>query len=214
MKGRIYIPLVVLVILLLAAGTCRRAGSWLVKDDAPLHADVMVLLMGNLSDRVLQVDDLYKQGTATRVWIVEPYSDDYQTLEDRGVHIFTDTDRALRALGGLGIPAERVEILPGNASSTKMEAESVRDYLRTAADVDTLLLVSSSYHTRRAFKIFKTAFRAMEDPPVLVCSASDYSDFQPEKWWKEREDIQEVVLEYMKMTSFFLFEKRKLKRGR
>lgn len=211
MKRRIYIPVVLVVMLLLAVGGCRKAGTWLVKDDAPEHADVMVLLMGNLSDRVLQVDDLYENGTATTIWIVEPYLDDYRALERRGVHVFTDTDRAIRALDGLGIPGENIHILPGNASSTQMEAESVRAYLRTTAPVDTLLLVSSSSHMRRAFNIFRAAFKAMEDAPVLLCSPSSYSDFHPEKWWKDREDIQNVVLEYLKMTNFLLFEKRKLR---
>jgi len=200
------------ILLLLGVGGCRKAGTWLVKDDAPEHADVIVLLMGNLSDRVLQVDDLYSEGKATTVWVVEPYTDDYKALEDRGVHVFTDTDRALRALGGLGIPADSIQILPGNATSTQMEAESVRNYLQSISGVDTLVLVSSSTHTRRAYNIFNAAFKGLEEAPVLLCSPSAYSRFHAEKWWKDREDIQEVVLEYMKMVNFFLFEKRKLRK--
>jgi len=126
--------------------------------------------------------------------------------------VFTDIDRALRALGGLGIPADSIQILPGNASSTQMEAESVRNNLQSTTGVDTLVLVSSSTHTRRAFNIFKAAFKGMEEPPVLLSSPSAYTEFHAEKWWKDREDIQEVVLEYLKMVNFFLFEKRKLRK--
>lgn len=211
MKRRIYIAAIIILILLLGVGGCRKAGVWLVKDDHPEHADVLVMLMGNITDRVLEVADLYMGGIAGRVWIVEPYDDEFQALGEKGVNMVTDTDRAMIALIGLGIPRDSIKILSGNASSTQMEAQIVRDYLMTTGSVDTLILVSSSSHTRRGYNIFRAAFKPMADPPVLSCSPSTYSGFHAEKWWKNREDIQDVVLEYLKMTNFFLFEKRKLK---
>ena len=48
-------------------GGCRRAGTWLVKESVPSHADALVLLMGNFTDRVLQTADLYRSGIADRV---------------------------------------------------------------------------------------------------------------------------------------------------
>ena len=72
--------------------------------------------------------------------------------------------------------------------------------------------MASSSHTRRAQMIFNAAFSTLEDPPELYCSPSSYSGFNAERWWKSRENIQSVVFEYLKMTSFLLFEKRKLKR--
>jgi len=93
-----------------------------------------------------------------------------------------------------------------------MEAEIVRSYLRTQTSMDTLLIVTSAGHTRRAYKIFTAAFRNLEGAPVVYCSPSKYTNFHAKKWWRSKEDIQEVVKEYMKLTNFVLFERRELKK--
>ncbi len=211
MRKRIYILTVLTVILVLAVGSCRKAGTWLVKDDQVKHADVMVMLTGSISDRVLQTADLYNEGVATRLWIVEEGMGASRALEARGVRLISNTTQVKSAMITLGIPADSIRIVPGDAASTRMEAEIVRSYLRTQTGIDTLLLVTSAAHTRRAFKIFKAAFSPLDEPPVVCCSPSTYTDFHPEKWWRSKEDIQEVVNEYMKLTNFVFFERRELR---
>ena len=211
MRKRIYILAVVTVILVLAVGSCRKAGTWLVKDDQVKHADVMVMLTGSISDRVLQTTDLYSEGVATRVWIVEEAMGASRALEERGVKLISNSTQVKNAMITLGIPADSIRILPGDAASTRMEAEIVRSYLHTQTGIDTLLIVTSAEHTRRAYKIFKAAFKNLEDLPVVYCSPSKYSNFHAEKWWRSTEDIQEVVKEYMKLTNFVLFERRELR---
>ena len=71
MKKGIYKLVLVIVLLVLAVGSCRKAGSWLVKSDDIQQADAMIMLMGGISDRVLQIADLYQQNVAGEVWIVE-----------------------------------------------------------------------------------------------------------------------------------------------
>lgn len=211
MRKRIYILAVVTVILVLAVGSCRKAGTWLVKADNPPHADVMVMLTGSISDRVLQTADLYNEGVATRLWIVEEGMGASRALEARGVKLISNTTQVKSAMITLGIPADSIRIVPGDAASTRMEAEIVRSYLHSQTGIDTLLLVTSAAHTRRAFKIFKAAFSPLDEPPVVCCSPSTYTDFHPEKWWRSKEDIQEVVNEYMKLTNFVFFERRELR---
>ena len=211
MRKRIYILAVLTVILVLAVGSCRKAGTWLVKDDQVRHADVMVMLTGSISDRVLQTVDLYSEGVATRVWIVEEGMGANRALEARGVKLISNSTQVKNAMITLGIPSDSIRIVPGDAASTRMEAEIVRSYLRTQTGMDTLLLVTSSEHTRRAYKIFKAAFKNPEDLPVVYCSASKYTNFHPEKWWRSKEDIQEVVNEYMKLTNFVFFERGELR---
>ncbi|MCK4880427.1 MAG: hypothetical protein KAS82_07200, partial [Bacteroidales bacterium] len=87
-----------------------------------------------------------------------------------------------------------------------------RDYLVTQTGIDTLLLVSSAEHTRRAFKIFKAAFTPFEEPVALYCIPSSYSKFHAEKWWRHRNDMEEVFMEYLKLTNFYLFERRELRK--
>lgn len=213
MRSRIYILVAILVFLVLAVGSCRKAGIWLVKADDPEHADVMVILMGSFSDRVLQVADSYNEGVAARVWIVEEAMGAYRALEERGVHLISNSTQARNALITLGIPADNIEILPGDATSTRMEAELVRDYLRTQTGIDTVLLVTSSSHTRRGFNLFQAAFHPLEEPPVLYCSSNSYTNFNAERWWRDKNHIQEVIDEYMKLVNFVLFERPELRKG-
>ena len=76
MKSRFYKLAVIILILILAVGSCRKAGTWLVKTDKPEHADVLFMLMGSISDRVLQIADLYQEKKAGEVWIVLPGVED------------------------------------------------------------------------------------------------------------------------------------------
>lgn len=208
---RIIILGIVVIILLLAVGSCRKAGTWLVNDSTPRHADVMVLLMGSIADRVLQVADLYEKGVSDRVWIVEEGMGPYKALEERGAHIISNTTQVKNALISLGIPARNITLLPGDATSSSMEARIVRDYLQKQPAVDTLLLVSSSAHTRRASMIFKAALDPLDHTPVVYCSPSHYTSFNAAKWWRSKNDIQRLVNEYLKMVNLVLFERKALR---
>lgn len=209
-KARI-IFFVILIVLVAAYVTgCRRAGLWLVREDVPPHSDAMVLLMGSFPDRVLQAVDLWKAKRADRIIIVEESMGPFQRLEERGVSIVSNSEQAASSLVQLGIPADGITILPGNARSTLDEAKVVRDYLAARGDADTLLLVSSAAHMRRAAMIFRRAFRHAGKAVSIGSSPSIYSNFDAKHWWREKEGIQQVLSEYLKIVSFVLFERRKI----
>ncbi len=216
MKSRFYKLAVIILILILAVGSCRKAGTWLVKTDKPEHADVLFMLMGSISDRVLQIADLYQEKKAGEVWIVKEGMGAMAILEERGVQIISTTREVQGYLISLGIPTDSIVIIPGGAISTQMEATLLRDYLASLtasnqAGIDTLLLVSSASHMRRASMIFSAAVKPLDNPPVICTCPSAYSNFNAEKWWRNREDIQDVFFEYLKIANFVLFEKRDLK---
>jgi uncharacterized SAM-binding protein YcdF (DUF218 family) len=170
----------------------------------------MVLLMGGFSDRVLQAADLYKKGKAGRLLIVEESMGPFSELEARGAEIISNTVQARNSAIALGIPADSITVLPGDARSTLDEAIVVRDYLVERDDIDTILLVSSSAHMRRASMIFKAALKNNDHTVYIGCSPSAWSDFNAARWWRDKEGIQSVLTEYAKMGSFVVFEKRKL----
>jgi len=212
MKPKIYSVGILFIIIILYVGSCYRAGVWLVKEDDELvHADVIVILMGSITDRALQAVDLYRQGLAGKLIIVQASIGAYKALEARGAHIISNTKYICDAIVALGIPSDSITILPGDATSTQMEAMIIREYLSTKPGIDTLLLVSSASHTRRASMIFKSAFRNAGMQVYVVCSPSTYTNFDAEKWWRSKEGIQTVLLEYLKIVNFVLFERRELK---
>lgn len=207
MRSGIYFFGILLIIALLDISGCRRAGTWLVKDDKPVHADVMLLLMGDISDRVLQAADLYIEGTTGKLIIVEESMGPNRTLEARGADIISNTRQAHDAAVALGIPADSITVVPGDARSTLDEAIVVRNYLNGDKETDTLLLVSSAQHMRRAAIIFRAVMRDPDEPICVVCSPSTYTTFDAKYWWRDKEDIQDVLSELIKIVSFQVLER-------
>ena len=210
MKYRIPFFIILFMILALYIFIVLNAGQWLVREDKTVKADAIVILMGSIADRTLQAADLYKQDLAKNVILVEESMGAYILLEERGVNITSNTSQSCKAIVSLGISPDSIVILPGDATSTQMEATIIRSYLADKPDIDTLLLVSSASHTRRASMIFNSAFEEAEMPVHVVSCPSKYSGFNAEKWWRSKENIQKVFMEYLKITNFLLFEKRKL----
>lgn len=210
MKSKIYIFSVLVIIIILFLRCCRNAGTFLVKEDELKHADAIVILMGSMSDRILQSVDLYQLGLTDRIIIVEESMGVTRDMKARGVQIISNSSQVHTALIAMGIPDESIMILPGDAKSTQMEAMIIREYVKNDSGIDTLLMVSSASHTRRASTIFKSAFRKAGIQVHINSSPSIYSDFNARKWWRSKEDIQKVLMEYLKIVNFLLFEKRKL----
>jgi uncharacterized SAM-binding protein YcdF (DUF218 family) len=211
MKSKIYSSGILLIIVVLNVGSCRKAGVWLVKRDEPVNADAMVILMGSIADRILHAVDLFQNRVADKVIIVEGGMGAFRELIERGADIISGTEQIRNAIVDLGITTESIIILPGNAQSTQDEALIIREYLSDKPGIDTLLLVSSKHHTRRAYMIFKDTFRNSQKHIYIFCSPSPYTDFNPNEWWKSKDGIETVLLEYLKLINFVLFERSELK---
>lgn len=174
-------------------------------------SDAIIILMGSITDRALEAADLYNEDLAREIIMVETANPEYdKVLEQRGAYVLSKTKQTHKAEIMLGIPAVSIIILPGGASSTQMEAIIIREYIKQKPGMDTLLLVTSSYHTRRASMIFKSAFKKSEMPICIATIPSKYSSFNIDGWWKSKEGIETVFIEFLKITNFILFEKRKL----
>lgn len=212
LRSRIVFIIILIAVSAVYIGGCRRAGKWLVKENAPEHADALVILMGNFPERVLEAVDLYNNGGAGRLIIVQESMGPYEILESKGADILSTTEQAHNSAVALGIPEDSITILPGDARSTLNEAVIISDYLADKPDIDTLILVSSPSHMRRASMIFTSAFKTRGMQVYVGCSPSSYSGFQPDKWWRRKEDAQAVVSELVKIMSFQLFEKKQLKK--
>ncbi len=209
-KKRLLFSFIGLIFILVSVTTCRNAGTWLIKKDSPVHADAMVMLMGSIPDRVLETYDLYKAGFAHRLILVEESMGAYRELEARGAHIISNTQQCRNAAIALGIPADSIIVLPGDARSTQQEAIIIREFLKVRPGIDTILLVTSSDHTRRASMIFKKAFEKSGMQVVVYSCPSKYSKYNGKGWWKQKEGIQVVLFESIKIANFLFIEKYRL----
>lgn len=200
-----FVLIVVGVVLMLL-----EAGSFLVKKDKLFRADAIVLLMGSIPDRVLQTELIYKQGLGRRIILVEENMEGFHDLRKRGSPIVSNTDQCYNALVYLGINEEFINVLPGSARSTIQEALIIKDFIKSNPSVDTLILVSSPSHTRRASMIFSKILKHYEVPAVIYTSPGEKSTFNAARWWKSREDIQYVLTEYVKILSFLFIDQFKI----
>ena len=182
-----------------------RMGSFLIVKDKPVKADALIILMGNIPDRTLEAFDLYKQGYARKIIIVmaNRYGIDY--FRKKGIPLDGQTTITKKALEGLGVSSDDIIILPGDAKSTQEEAEALKKYVALHKQVDTVLLVSSSYHTRRAKLIFNNEMKRSGEKVTIVSCPSKYTGFNDKQWWKDRESSKIVFFEYLKIFNVLLF---------
>lgn len=186
------------------------AGRFLVKEDEPEKSDVILILMGSISDRVLYAADLYQKGYAPKIIMVEESMGAYKLLEERGVRIISNSAQCKNALSGLGVPSDAITIIPGDAVSTQQEAFYIREYLKTHPEIRSLLLVTSKDHSRRSSMIFRKALKRSSLKTSLIICPSPYTDYSGTYWWMHKEEIQTVLEEYLKMANFLLIEQFRL----
>jgi len=196
----------VLILAVLCTYCFVNLGRWLVADDEPVKSDVIVVLMGSGPDRMLGAVDLYQQGMAGKIIMVRNYVSGYEEALSRGVEIPHDSDIAAMVAVQLGVDADDIIILPGGAGSTGDEARVVADYFREHEELDSLLVVTSKYHSHRAKMIFSCALDELDREASILSCPTPYDHFQADGWWQRRGDMEIVFLEYVKLAHFFCLE--------
>jgi uncharacterized SAM-binding protein YcdF (DUF218 family) len=201
---------IILSVVVLIRLSLPSLGTFLVAEDEPQQSDIIVLLMGSGPDRMLGAVDLYKQGYADHIVMVRNMVRGYDLVVSQGIKIPHDTDIAKDVAVQLGVPAEKITVLPGDALSTQDEAIAVRKYLKSESDIESLIIVTSKSHSGRAKKIFVKAMSSIDREIRVLSCPTEYDDFNAEKWWQYREDLKRGALEYLKLFHFYLREQFEL----
>ena len=202
--------IVILVVVALIRLSLPSLGNYLVAEDEPQQSDIIVLLMGSGPDRMLGAVDLYHAEYADEILMVRNMVRGYDLVVSQGVKIPHDTDIAKEVAVQLGVPEEKITVLPGDALSTQDEAIAVREYLKTEPDIDSLIIVTSKSHSGRAKKIFVKAMTSLERDFRIISCPTNYDDFNADRWWKDREDLKRGALEYLKLFNFYVREQFEL----
>ena len=171
--------LLVLVCLLFGLYLIRRpllrfAGEYWIVDESPEHADAIVMLGDDNygADRATRAAQLYKAGWAPRVVASGRYLRPYASIAELEEHDLIER----------GVPQAAVVRLAHNAENTRDETAAIAQLI-SSRGWKRVLLVTSSYHTRRSRYLAERQF-----PPgtvVHVISAAD-SDYDPGSWWRTR----------------------------
>ena len=202
--------ILIIAVLVLARLSLPFWGSNLVADDKPQKSDIIIVLMGSGPDRMLGAADFYKHGYADEIIMVRNMIRGYDLVANEGIKIPHDTETAKNVAIGLGVPAERVIILPGDAQSTQDEALYLREYMKEKEDIHSLIIVTSKPHSGRAKKIFVKAMKYMDREVKIISCPTPYDDFDARGWWQNREDLKRGVLEYLKLAHFYIRDQFRL----
>jgi uncharacterized SAM-binding protein YcdF (DUF218 family) len=169
-------------------------GNALIYDEGPAKADVAVVLAGDpWGHRLTKGAELVRQGYVPQVVVSGP----------PGSYGINEADAAIRWATAKGYPAEWFIPLRHTALSTREEAVAVLDLLRERK-ANSFLLVTSSYHTGRARRIFLNAERERGGGPAMRTVASGDRFFSAQHWWENREGQKSVFFEWTKtLTSAF-----------
>jgi uncharacterized SAM-binding protein YcdF (DUF218 family) len=146
-------------------------GEWLVSPDTPAPADLIVVLGGDFwGPRAVKGAELGVHGYAPHVLISGPEYVWYGKPYPEG-------DLATMFLVQKGYPRSLFETFFHHASSTIGEAKALAPELKRR-NVRRVLIVTSSYHSRRASLVFHAVL------PFTQIRVIGVPDYQLESWWK------------------------------
>ena len=182
--------------------------SFLISDSPFNKAYAAVVLTGSQPSRILEAVDLYKEGFAEKIILTNGETrPGASLLKEKGIEIPNTTDIDLIVALGLGVKRSDIIVIKEGANSTYQEAVLVLDFA-VESGVDSLLIVSSKSHTKRAEIIFNhVAQKCFQSSVRLFIKPSRYDNFEPGMWWRFRSGVRQVAWEYQKLAYFYLFER-------
>ena len=176
----------VLIVLLVLTRTIWLGwmGELLVHTETPSHADVVVVLAGDpFGHRILRAAELVKQGYASKVLVSGP----------GGAYDLHECDLAIPFVVRRGYPASWFLPAPHSGHSTEEEVQALFPVLQKL-HAHTVLVVTSDYHTRRAWRTARAQWPRMDVHMI----AADDEFFSPSGWWHTREGRKTFLLEWTK----------------
>jgi len=163
--------------------------NFLVVNEEPKPADVIIVLGGGHGERVDLGVRLYHLGYANKI-LLTGGSTGCETTEAQLMQ-----GQALSS----GVPKDDI-LLEEQARSTYENAKYSFEIMRSKK-FRSAILVTSAYHTRRASMIFNRLFEGIE---LTVCSVPNNLR-NTNKWWQDSRRAEAVVYEYLKLVWDYLF---------
>lgn len=195
--------LVILISLFLYAGA-----EFLIRpsEKIPYHSVGLTLQGSSTGEREIETLALFKANKISKIAFVDNTPSPEIIPESLIVKGFSFTIPFLENMKKLGIPDSLLILIPGPASSTKDEARFALSKLCKDTSIKHLTIITSSYHTRRAYWIFKKQLSKLNCNIELSMASNPYTEFKIKGWWRDRESSKTVFMEWMKIIHFLCWE--------
>lgn len=155
------------------------AARWLDVSESPRKSDYVLALGGEPALRPFVALTLLQAGFAQQILVS-------QVLTLPGGLYPPDHELSARAYRAAGVPPEKLIPLGRDNQATYDEACALAAFLETRPDVR-VLVVTSTFHTRRARWIFRQALGARADALCWVAAPEEL--YQAGNWWRTREGL-------------------------
>jgi uncharacterized SAM-binding protein YcdF (DUF218 family) len=167
------------------------------------RADALVMLSGGsfYAERVRHTADLFAQGRAPRIILTDDGIQGPWSFEKERNPSYAEIEA--EELQRAGVKAENIEIVPQQVSSTYDEAVRVRDYAQ-AQGLQSVLVVTSPYHSRRALWVWRRVFRESGIRVGLDPAPTGQQSPSPATWWWHWRGWLSVAFEYPKLVYYWL----------
>ena len=175
---------VVIVLTALGLGLAAKAGGFLVID-APVPSDVILVLAGETDRRPQRALSLLAQHYGQRIILDVP--------ANATTYEFTQIELARKYIQDLP-ERELISVCPIEGLSTKAESHDAEKCLRREG-ANSVLLVTSDFHTRRAVDIFRHELPGYR---FSIAAARGEQAFGV-RWWTHREWAKTLFDEWVRL---------------
>lgn len=166
------------------------------------HADMIVVLGGSSTyiERTHKAAELWKEGRAPKIFLTnDGQKGGWSNEEWRNPYFI---ERAKKELLNQGVSEDAVESSTQIVNSTQDEAKLLKDIL-PKKNVRSVLIVTSPYHTRRAYRTIKNELADTGIEVGIVSPKTGEQSPQPYLWWLSPQGWNLVAGEYLKTVYYW-----------
>lgn len=181
----ITLVLIILLAVLLIFFVRQYAGQFLVINQSPQNADVIILLSGDPEELIPRMEHacfLYQLHYAPCL-----------IISGENIICKVMKNNALKE----GIPLEAI-ITEDSSFSTYENALHTKEVM-ISHGFKSAIIVSSEYHMRRTKFLFDNIYRGT-GITLFYCSTKSPL-FNPEKWWDNKQSVEVTINEYIKLLA-------------
>lgn len=173
--------------------------------EKPLErADAILILAGSsvYIERTNKAAEIFKQGIAPKIVLTDDGErTGWSRAERRNIPY---VEMAQRNLIAQGIPVENIEIIKPIGSGTVYEAQIFKEKA-LAEKLQSVLLVTSAYHTRRTIWTFERVFETETIEFGIVAPPTGQETPPLNVWWLAPSGWNFVAGEYVKSVYYWVY---------
>lgn len=178
--------------------------SGLVIERQIVSVDAIIVLAGApaIAERTKKAAEEYKRGIATTIVLTNDGEQGSWSNKEAKNPAYVELARS--ALIANGVPFGAIEILRPKVSGTIVEAQLL-NAVALERHWQAVMIVTSSYHTRRAHWIFERVFaQAGNRAKVGIVHPDAKQVFDKYFWWMSWRRIKDISSEYVKFLYYLI----------